>query len=103
MNHLFNTLGWCFSGTATVFLFGLLNPLARRFYPENPDIFRRAAAPVIFALLSVACFTGAGMQAMILLVLAGTIQIVIDRRNRRGPRKGTPSSRPLRMVPVPRA
>jgi hypothetical protein len=85
MNPFFTPLGGMFLFLALFYLFGLLNPFARRFYPDSPGVLRRSAAPVIFACLAMACFRGFGLPALLLVAIAGMIQIAAARRNRRKP------------------
>ena len=82
MYDFFTPLGGMFLFLALVNLAGLLNPFARHFYPGRPGVSGRAAAPVIFAGLAMACFQGAGLPALLVVAVAGMIQIAISRRNR---------------------
>jgi hypothetical protein len=86
MSDFFTSLAGMFLLLAVVSLAGLLNPFARHFYPGRPGVSGRAAAPVIFAGLAMACFQGAGLPALLVVAVAGTIQIAYNRRNR-GPQK----------------
>lgn len=81
MNYFFIALSWLFLSLALFFLMGLLKTFARRFYPGMPGVVARSAAPVIFACLSIACFQGAGLPALLVVVIAGIVQIGISRKN----------------------
>lgn len=80
MDTLFYGLGGCFVGLALFFLLGLTKPFAQRFYPENPGVVRRAAAPVLFSLLAIACFRGNGLSAMLFVAVAGAVLITLHHR-----------------------
>ena len=82
MNNFFTALGGLFAFLALFFLLGLLKPFARRFYPVESGVVRRAAAPVIFACLAIACFRGWGLMAMAGVVVGGIILMKINKRNR---------------------
>ena len=82
MSYFYTTLGGMFLALALFFLMGLLNPFARRFYPGKANVVARSAAPVIFACLAMACFKGAGLQALLALAVAGVIQITLNHRKR---------------------
>lgn len=82
MNNLFTALAWVFLFLASLFLLGLLKPFARHFYPGAPGVLARSAAPVIFSCLAIACFSSVGLQAMLVVLVAGIIQIAISHRYR---------------------
>jgi hypothetical protein len=82
MNGFFTPLGRMFLCLALGSLLGLLPAFAHRFYPGRPGVLRRCAAPVIFACLAIACFLGAGLPALLAVVLAGTALIAVSRRKR---------------------
>ncbi len=82
MNNFFTPLGWMFLAMSLLFMMGLLNPFAHRFYPGKAGVVARSAAPVIFACLAIACFKGAGLQALLALAIAGMVQITLNRRKR---------------------
>lgn len=63
---------------------------ARHFYLGSPRVPRRAAAPVLFALLSVTCFEGVGLPALIVLTFMGLGLVAYNRRN---PPQASPSER----------
>lgn len=86
MNTLDTPFGWMFAALAALFTLGSTAPFARRFYPSAPSFLRRLAAPVIFALLAVACFRGAALPALSFVVILGAVQIVVSRRIGRKPR-----------------
>jgi hypothetical protein len=81
MAPLFTALAWCFLAIALLFFLGLHPRLAKHFYPGSPRVARRAAAPVLFALLSVACFQGFGLPALVVLTVAGIVLIARSRRH----------------------
>lgn len=78
-----DSLGWCFVAIAGLFLLGLLPAFAARFYPQSVGVVPRAAAPVLFALLSMACFSGFGLWALGLIALGGGALVVLQRRRDR--------------------
>jgi hypothetical protein len=82
MNNFFTPLGGMFLVLAFVFLMGLLNPFAHRFYPGNPGVLVRSAAPVIFAGLALTCFMGMGLPAMLTVATVGITLTVINRRRK---------------------
>jgi hypothetical protein len=82
MNDFFLPFGWWLLLVAAVFALGLWPRVGRHFYPGAPGFRRRLAAPVIFTCLAVACFRGAGLQAMLVTVILGMTQIVVSRGNR---------------------
>ena len=75
---------WLFVSMTAIFALALWPKLAVRFYPESPNLGRRFAAPVIFALLAAACYLGAAIQTLAAVTLFGLILIVIQRRRGRG-------------------
>lgn len=83
MNTLDMGLGWMFAAIAALFTLGLMPLFARRFYPDSSGLLRRLAAPVIFLLLAVACFTGMALQALSLVVVFGLALIAMSRRKSR--------------------
>jgi hypothetical protein len=72
---------WMFAGIAVIFAFGLLPKLASRFYPASPAFRVRLAAPIIFALLAVACALGIAIQTLSAITIAG-LTLIIGRRRR---------------------
>lgn len=83
MNTFFLSLGVLFLGLALFFLLGLLPRFARRFYPGRPGVVARAAAPLIFAGLAFACFRGAALPTLLLLVTVGSAMILRKRNHHR--------------------
>lgn len=78
-SKFYHHFGWCLLALALIFLMGLLPPIARRFYPEQPHFRLRLAAPVIFAVLASACFAEIGLAAMILTITIGIALIGYNR------------------------
>jgi len=74
---IYRVLGWTFGLIAAIFSLGLAQPFARHFYRGAVSFPRRMAAPVIFAALAVACFTGMGLPALIFIALFGSATVVI--------------------------
>ena len=85
MNTLETGFGWMFAAIAALFTLGLMPLFARRYYPGPTSLPGRLAAPMIFALLSVACFAGMALQALSLVAVLGVALIAVSRRNGRKP------------------
>jgi hypothetical protein len=83
MNFLNVPLGWMFLSIAALFAFGVSPRFARRFYPEGPGLPARLAAPALFTALSVACFLGMALPALVTTVALGTIGSIHHRHKLR--------------------
>ncbi|WP_119321936.1 hypothetical protein [Capsulimonas corticalis] len=79
MNILPIQFSWLFAAIAAIFALGLSPRFARNFYPSSPNVRIRMAAPLIFASLAAACFLGAGVPALVLVVVVGTALILAQR------------------------
>ena len=79
MTDFMPAFGAILFAVAALFTPGVLPRFAPRFYPGNPALGRRLAAPLLFAALGAACFTGAGPGAMIAAAMLGTTQAGIAR------------------------
>ena len=80
MHVFWNGLGWTLMGVAALFSLGISTRWAHYFYPEPLAPSRRAAAPVLFALLAVACFSGAGFPVLVMVAACGALQSMLARR-----------------------
>lgn len=68
-----------FLSLAALFALGVSPRFARRFYPESPSFQRRLAAPALFAVLSIACFQGMALPALIATAALGSVVIIHNR------------------------
>jgi hypothetical protein len=72
-------LGGCMAAIAALFALGLMPGLAPRVYRGRPGFARRLAAPAIFGILAIACFSGLGLPTFIAVALAGLALITVAR------------------------
>ncbi len=79
----YTSMGYMFVSLAAIFALGLVPSLAPRIYPASPNVSRRLIAPVVFAMLATACFTGIALQALVLTVVLGLPCIITNRWHER--------------------
>ncbi len=71
--------GWTMVTIAVVFLVGLDPRFAKKMYPNATTFPHRLAAPVIFGILSAACFAGLGRWGVFAVVLTGLPMVAMNR------------------------